>query len=256
MKRVLAYLLVSVLILSLAACGGGGTSSSDKMYDDDFISALKSGLTARWNYADTNTDEEKMALEKATNLELEKIAEYKNLPFENTNLQEKAISYINELNNSLDVLSSYGADAFNADWSAHKDRRKKLITEINDIYPLEFDEKYQSTLNEFLSRGQEVAGEEKKAEAAEQLAQNLVFEQIEPDYPDATYISYEGIAENTSEYDFDSFNVIIDLIDEDGVTLDTCYCYINGWTAGKRVKVDFMTDAQFKTMEVRLDSYY
>lgn len=255
MKRVIAGLMTMLVILSLVACGG--QEPEDKMYDEDFIKDFIDGLEKRWDYSDKNTStDEKESLDKAINLELDSISKYGGLPFEDSKLQEKSLAYINELKSGLDVLSTYGADSFYQDFEKHTAKRTQLITEINEMYPLEFKDKFQPTFEEFLSRGQEVIKEEGIQEEAEALLNNIKFEAQEPEYEGSDYVTYEATAENTSEYSFTSYSISIELMDEDGIVADKTYCYIDDWTPGKKVKIDFITDVDVKSMEVNLDSFY
>lgn len=260
MKKVLIIVLCVVLAATLAGCGTNADATKDgsKTYDSDFIADLVKGCEERWDYADGDAQQEmdeKVVATNATNIELKALEKYKDLPFEDSVLKEKALSYINELKKGLDVISNYGADSFYEDWDAHYDHRTQLLVEINELSSLPFGEKYQGQFDELANRGAEVIANNEKETTANQLLSQFQFAALEPEYEGQTYITYEATVENTTDYDFENFSVVIDLIDGDGVVLDTQYCYVENWTSGKKVKVDFTTEVQFKSLEVNLDYY-
>jgi hypothetical protein len=257
MKKFFIVLLCCAVLCGVLV-GCDTQEAEDKTYDSDFIAALVKGCEERWDYADSEAammdDEQEMAT-TATNIELEEIKEYADLPFADTVLKEKALAYINELNNGLDILSTYGADAFYENWDAHYDHRTQLLVEINEISPLPFGEKYQAQFNELANRGVEVIESNEKEKAANELLSQFQFTALEPEYEGQAYITYEATVENITDYDFETFGVAIDLVDSDGVVVDTQYCYVENWTSGKKVKTEFATDVQFESLEINLDYY-
>jgi hypothetical protein len=256
MKKILLVVLCVVLAVGVVGCGA--KEDENKTYDSDFIADITKGFEARWDYADGEAlkeTDEKAVLTKATSIELETVEKYKDLPFSDSVLKEKALSYINELNNGLTVISTYGADSFYQDWDAHYDSRTKLLVEINEIYPFSVDDKHKSQFEEMANRGLEVKESNEKETAANELLKQFQFNALEPEYEGTTYITYEATVENVTDFDFESFSVLIELIDGDGVVLETTYCSISNWNSGKKVKTEFISEAKFDSLEVNLDYF-
>lgn len=58
--------------------------------------------------------------------------------------------------------------------------------------------------------------------------------------------------ENTSDIDFDYFDVEVTLLDDDGVNLHTTYANVSNWKQGTKARFDFSTDEQFAKIELKV----
>ena len=117
-------------IVTLSACTN---SNESKTYDGAFIKSLAKGLDARWKYIDNEKSDSASSFKKAINKELDEISEYKDKKFKDSKLQELAISYINELNNGLEIAKTYGSDSFETKWDEHIGKRTSLLSAIDKI---------------------------------------------------------------------------------------------------------------------------
>ncbi len=266
MKRLLCVVLCILLAVAIVGCGAPEAEPSEsaedqenKVYDNDFIADLVKGCEARWDYANSEEaaeGDEPTYLKNGINIELEAISKYANLPFEDNVLKEKALAYINELNNGIDVLSTYGADAFYDNWSAHYDHRTQLLVEIDELYPLTFDEEYQTIFNELTSNGSQVIENNEKEDAANSLLSQFEFVEAENESSYSGFRTFEATVENATDFDFENYGVNIDILNAEGIVIDTQYCSVDNWTSGKKVKVEFAVfDDEFASYEVKLDYY-
>lgn len=55
---------------------------------------------------------------------------------------------------------------------------------------------------------------------------------------------------------FENFSIDVDLIDENGVTVEIFYVYIDRWDLGETVRCQFSTSDEFKKMEVKSINWY
>lgn len=120
MKKILYLFLTLILSISIAGCSN---TQEDKTYDKEFISSLSKGLEARWKLTDEyddlvskgeikDTDQKKFIeyYDKFVNAELGEVEKYKDLKFEDSKLQEAAISYINLLKTQQEGVEEMRVD--------------------------------------------------------------------------------------------------------------------------------------------------
>ena len=275
MKRIIVYLLISVLTGSSLIMGCSVSSSTTKessseqttetapVYaDQSFITDLSIGLMKRWDISEEEnkkisagtlvrgSSEEKQGLIACVNAELEMIDKYRNEPFEDGNLQELAISYINAVNDQLKALDDYNTTVYDEKWQTAYDKRSKLLSTLVNDYYLSVDEAHQDVLQQFKSYGNQVKQAEENQSKIDELLNSFDFEETNNDY---SYKTYNAIVENTTGIDFDIFSININLLDEDGVLVETAYASFNNWSSGVKAKFEFMTDKDFSSTEVHGD---
>lgn len=263
MKKIKHFVLISLSVLSLfslVACGNqNATQSPTTQYiDGAFIVDLGKALETRFEAADkldleADTLSNKDYLEKLSSvvdIEISALSQYKTGLFENTKLQELAISYLNALEDSKKALSNTDAlmviDQFE---EAQKVRRALIVTFVND-YGLTVGEKYQSDLDDIISNAKQVAKEEETKQAIESVLLNLTFEEVENSYG---YKTYRAVLENTSGSDLEYVNYSIDLLDASGVVIEQTFASLSNVTQGKKYNVDFSTNADFEKYELTVE---
>lgn len=259
MKKIMLVAACVAITFFLSACGGNDTGetteSTGPVYvDQDFLDSLGKGLEERWDYVKDNDDEEKEALQDATTRELTILDRYTNGEFEDTKLQEKAIAYINELKNGLEVTDTYGSDSFYQNWDKHYAKRTKMLVDFSENYTIPISEKHESTLKELTAHGTEVAQKEQLEEELQALLQNAGFADETGD--NGLYFrKYAATVENTTGKDISSLNATVNLLDSEGVVIGTSYLDANNWRSGQKYKFEFGTDKEFQSIEVDVSFY-
>jgi hypothetical protein len=253
------YFVLLAALFMMVGCGNGNSnvssssSSEEKVYDSDFMSDLAKGLEARWELVDNTTDDTEMTAahyKEALNKELEMVKEYKDKKFADSILQEYAISYINELNNGIQVADTLGADSFYETWPAHQNQRTKILNDINSIQEIPVTNK--ETLNQLLAQGKEVEAENKKVEAINNLVSGFEF-QLNEEKSDEYYKYYSAVAENTTGYNISHLSLNVKLYDENDVNIETNYAYTDDWTPGEKTQFEFSTSETFSTVKLNVD---
>lgn len=244
--NVISILLCCVLLF--------GCSAEDKAYDKDFLKDLKQGLMSRWDMAVNVGLDSKESGEKLVNAELNKIEKYLTMKFENTNLQEKAIGYINLLKKQKEALGYYDIDAmkYSELWDEALADRSTYIMEFINEYGVEFPDKYKEQVEEFTVRAKTVEENEALNTQIEEIKKSIEFKKVEQS---GSYAYYEAIVENTTEKTFDTFSVEINLLDSDDVIIESNYASVNNWAPGKKAKLEFMSDANFESYEITVNYY-
>lgn len=270
MKKVFQAVAVFSLCL-FVLCGCSSTnntaSSAEEQYaDQDFMNDLAKGLEDRWKLSDEyNAQQEKSgkydeigsdghieAYTKSVNAELDRLADYPDKKFEDSKLKERAISYINCLNDQLEALdyASVDYEEYDTRWSKAYDKRTKLIARFVSDYGLTVDEKYQDTLDELLTNAKLVKEDDKQKRAVKKLIKKISFELESDDYGYKTYVD---VVKNKTGYDFKTLSLSVNLLDKDGVIVETTYATVNNFKNGKKARIEFGTNKDFNSTEVTAD---
>lgn len=256
-------------VLMLAGCGGtttngsGNTQTSEQYADQEFMTSLVNGLESRWKlneeYEDKyqnadseptlGSDEHVELYTSCVNAELDEIADYKDAKFEDNKLKEKAISYINCLNDQLEALEYATVDfeKYYELWQNAYNERSKLIADFVNDYELAVSEQYQSTLKELITNSNLV----KENEEAQQKIDNLLASaEFEVSQLDDDWKTCSAVIENNTGMDIKTLELAINLLDEDGVIVETTYDSIGNIQNGQKARIEFTTDVDFVSTEV------
>lgn len=249
MKKIVAGLLILVCCIMLLGC-----NAEEKTYDQNFLDDLKQGLIERWNLSNELLFDSKESGEKFVNAELNYIEKYLTKKFEDTELQEMAISYINLLKKQKDSLKYFDVDyvKHSEAWNNALDERAKCIVEFINLYNLKFPDKFKENVDEFTVRAETVKENETLINQIDEMKKTIQFEKVEQSYD---YSYYEAIVENTTDKTFDYFSLNINLIDSNDVIVESTYASVDNWAPGQKTKFEFMTDAQFEKYEYEIDYY-
>lgn len=247
----LIIMLLLCLVVALSSCGG---NTEEKTYDAAFLKDLSKGLMNRWDLAMEDGETQEDYYERLVTAELNKIGDYTTKKFEDTELQEKAISYINLLKNQQEALKYASSDytKYFDMWESAYQKRTQAVREFIDTYDLTFPNKYSDVLSEFDKVATVADENDKLKEDIQTMLDNLTFEKVKES---GSYKYYEALIENISDQTFESFSIDINLIDTDGVILDTEYVYVNNFAPGRKAKLEFSTDKDFVSLEYTA-SYY
>lgn len=254
-KKVLLLLAMFCIVIFGAGC----STAKDNYCDKEFLSAMSKGLNDRWkdtsgDDVDPGTNEHKEAFSKIVSNELNNIKGYKDKKFEDSELQELAIKYINVLQDQKDALKYITVDynKYTDLWSKAYDERSKLIVEINKKYNLDIDKENEDVLEEMETNSKEVKDKENIENSVSDMIKNAELKLVSSGYG---YKDYEVILENKTSVKFSSFELDVKLKDSDGIIVDTLVDFEDNWEPGTKVKFTFNTDQDFKSYEF-VTSYY
>ena len=117
--------------------------------DRRFLRAMAQGLVARWE-SDLDTSDP-VAMQKTVETELSGLKEFKNITFEDSQLQQYAVDYITALEDSIDALTFAQSDYLTYDtlWNQCYLQRSKVIVALYNNYALPIDSSYADVIREF-----------------------------------------------------------------------------------------------------------
>ena len=265
MKRKCTKILLAVLCLATLLTGCSKKEEEPKYADETFVKDMAKGLQERWDLA--AKDEKKEGYENLTgdskeyqqmmisyvDKELDTIEKYTEEKFEDKKLQEIAIKYINLLKEHKELCSLMTVDYIKYDESyapIYNERSKVIETMVKD-YGMTVDEKHQDSLEDFLTNSKMVAEKEKVEEEIRKMVSDVQFKVIED--MGGGYKTYQAVVENTTSVDFKSFQVSINLLNADGVIVETTYDQVSAFKQGAKVQFEFSTDKDFTSTEVITD---
>ena len=274
MKKKLATILTVIMCLGLVLTGCSGNTKKEEKKDEpqyadeQFIKDMAKGLEARWtlNEQDENkdgydaielqSDEYKKMMLSYIQAELDCVEKYKDEKFENSKLQEKAISYINILNKNKEICDYIPVDyygKYSDEFDPLYAERSKIIEEMANDYGLTVSEKFQSYLDEFKARSQIVKEQDALQSSIDTMLANVQFTEVNDD--GFGWKKYQAVIENTTGKDFSTFSVNINLMSADGVIVETQYDSVSNFTNGAKAQFEFTTDKEFASTEVTANWY-
>ena len=262
--RLLLAILCGTLFAALAFSTGcqSNTPSDEPTYADEaFLVDLGKGLDRRWDLSDemdqnggTTTAEQ---IEELIQAELDSIEKYAGEKFEDTKLQELAISYINALKDTKDASDAFAnQNDINSyqKWQTVYNNRVMILKELLENYEVKTAEKHDSVRSGLLSAGS-VAQQNADTEAALQV----IADSIQFTFTDNGYGNITGAATatNNSGINFASAQFDVQLYDENGVRLETNYASVQNWNDGETVNLDIYVTSQVIPASVKIvPSYY
>ena len=157
MKKATVLLASCMIGTGLLFTGCSGSQQESKQEeeihyaDEDFVKDMAKGLEARWTLneqdeskegydaIDLQSSEYKDMMISYINAELDCIGKYKDEKFEDSKLQEEAISYINLLNDHIEICDYIPVDYYGKyleEFQPIYDGRSKIIQDMADNYGL------------------------------------------------------------------------------------------------------------------------
>ena len=159
-KKPVIWLVIGLVVLA-ALIGGiffmrGGLPLGGGYADDKAMDAVARGLEARWDLADPDADPSDVTSDEfrdAVNAELDAVGPLRNREFENLQMRDDILEYIDILEESLDVIDSYPRDSpeFHDGWVECYGKRAAMLRHFVDAYGLTVDESYQSEMDALLA---------------------------------------------------------------------------------------------------------
>ncbi|MCJ0537649.1 FxLYD domain-containing protein [Enterococcus cecorum] len=266
MKKIVLLLSVVCSLFIVSGCGNDNksktTNSTKEEYADKaFLEDFKQGLYDRWDFSNDSVNENIEIPEyyKAlSDKELDKISKYKNEKFKDSDLHEQAIKYINNLNKSKtfdtqDYLSHEYSTTLNSA-NPYTKLYKERVMMINNIvkkYNIKIDSKYKEDYTNIKNFASDAIKDAEKESKINEIVDNLSFENKSKGY-------YEAVVENNSGYSFDSINISINLINSDGVVVDTRSDFIQNIENGQKFLIKFYAnddDTPFSSTKSKITHY-
>ena len=275
MKKATVLLASCMIGTGLLFTGCSGSQQESKQEeeihyaDEDFVKDMAKGLEARWTLneqdeskegydaIDLQSSEYKDMMISYINAELDCIGKYKDEKFEDSKLQEEAISYINLLNDHIEICDYIPVDYYGKyleEFQPIYDGRSKIIQDMADNYGLTVSDKFQSNLDEFKTNSKLVQEKDAQEQAIDSMLSNITFEEVPDEYA-GDWKTYQGVVENTTGSDFSTFAVNINLLNADGVIVETAYDQVSNFTNGAKAQFEFSTEKEFTSTEVTVQYY-
>ncbi|MGL5694201.1 MAG: FxLYD domain-containing protein, partial [Peptostreptococcaceae bacterium] len=195
---------------------------------------------------------DKIILQDAVKKELDILSKYKDAKFDNPELKKLAQDYILALETQQDALKYYDSDygKYERLWKDGYDSRSTILVTLVEKFGLELSEKQFDDLK---TNAQVVKENQEFQSKIDTILKGIKFEIVKDEYG---WKDYEAVVENTSGVDLEGFYLNIDLIDKDGIVVDTTMASHNGiWKNGQKYKFTFSTDKTFEKMEWTAEYY-
>ena len=260
-KKILLSITACFIALSLIACGGQPQRDPGPDYaDDEAMEIIADGFEARQNLITKVENEDPSNVQSMKNLrsyveaELSEAEKLRTRVFENSEMQETVLTYINTLDDTLKILEDNPVTSaeFYDKWDKAANERASLIKKFVEEYKLTVGEKYQETLDEIVATGTAATKQSKVKKALDNLVSSIVFEQKDDGYG---YFTYSAVVENTTGIDFGNVSIDLALYDADGVKAEDAYLNTTSWAAGEKVR--FETSSTVSAAETKASvSFY
>lgn len=250
------------MFIPLAGCSQPEQDDSPEYQDAAFLSDLGKGLDARWELIDKVTEDspdEELTSENMTayvQAELDAVDKYSNAAFEDSDLRELAISYINVLHDSLEVAETYSVNSNVSltEWGSVYEERTVLLKDIASNYDIKVSSEHESDLNQLVSEGAAVQQTADIEAALQSIADTMQFSFVDDGYGS---ITGTATVTNNTGTNFASVQFDVQLYDEGGVRTDTEYAYVDNWNDGETVNLDvYVTSGSMPATVKVIPSYY
>lgn len=263
MKRLTITLLSLALATSLSACGQQPKDPGPDYADDEAMEIISDAFEARQDVisevkaaseTDASVDTHSMkSLESYVTTELEIAEKLRTRVFEDSEMQELVLKYLNTLDDALELLDNHpvtSADFFDK-WNALADTRGILLKTFVDDYGLVVEEEYQDEFDEVIANGRAAAKKSQIEEAIQGLLDTIMFEKT----TEYSITTYSAVVENTIGVDLGNCSFDVSLYDSDGVKLEDDFIYTSSWAAGEKVRFEFISEIDTDQIKLAIDYY-
>ncbi|MDO4437238.1 MAG: FxLYD domain-containing protein [Coriobacteriaceae bacterium] len=259
MKRISAALLSCLVALSLSACGQPAKDPGPDYADDEAMEIIADAFEARQDVIfkveekDPSNAQSMKNMRSYVEAELEVADKLRTRVFEDSEMQELVLKYLNTLDNALKTLEEYPVTSteFLDEWNERADIRATLLKTFADEYGLTVEEKYQDIFDEVLANGAAAAKESQTEEALQGVLDAIVFEKV----TEYSFTTYSAVVENTTGVDFGDCAFDVALYDAEGVKLDDRYVFTSGWASGEKVRFEFTSEVDTDQIKLSIDYY-
>ena len=258
--NLLTIVLASLIALTLAACSSNAEQSKEESgpdyADDEAMSIIAQGMQDRWAYLSSSDydDSSTADLIEAVNKELDSDKGLRDRQFENAQMQEDVLKYINLLEKTIEVLRTYpvGDSDYYTKWNEVYSERTALIKRFVNEYGLTVSSDYQATLDDLLAAG---TAAQKKASidaSLKQIVESAVWDVEDDGYG---FYTYTTVLENTTEYNLSNVGLVVSFYDADGVKASETYTSTNSWEKGEKVRFEAYGEVDAENIKTSLDYY-
>ena len=252
----IACLVLSLTCLALTACSSQAKNDGPDYADDEAMDIIAKGFKARSDFiASKDYTGEDADKKKAVQSEIDSDSSLKDRQFEDSNLHEVVLSYLNSLDKQLEVLNNYSSSSldFYTAWQKVYDERSILLKKMVDDYGLTVDKSCQEALDEIVANGNSASKKEDVETSLNSVISAATFEVTNDGYG---YYGYTAVVENTTGYNFKNVGLVVALYDSDGVKAKELYASTNGWEKGEKVKFDAgTTDVNAANVKATVEYY-
>lgn len=221
--------------------------SETEYYDEVFLENFSQALEARWEVtsADASTFEEYLEqLKDCVDKEKEIIIDCRKEKFEDYELQEYAIAYLNGLDKQEELVKKamnkeLDEDGFDVEWEKAYLKRYKQIISIYDNYDLKIDSKYIDNINAI--RNQVYLSEVGEDSFYNMLNGDVSFDDdVTVETGDDGLDTLKLVRKNNTNYEFKDLPIYLYIIDADNNKLVERIEYVVGdWKPGDEVVLTF-----------------
>ena len=205
-----------------------------------FLIDLAAGLMKRWDISDGSGSTE--SYKRSVETELNYLEKYKNVTFDDTVFNEKAHAYLDALYLQLSALDYVKIDysKYSTDWGKGYEQRTVLISYFINNYNVPIDDKYADTKSEFMSSASAVSAQTELNNQIDAMVHESNFEKFKDEY---SWKEYRIQIENKTNRTFSSFQLVVDILDDEGNIVDQSYTNsISSFAPGKKATFEFSTD--------------
>jgi len=218
--------------------------------DEQFIEGLAQGLSESW--AVVHPEDEALALigeavitkaeqAEAFSLEYDRLLPLKEANFRDGTLGQWARIYIETMESAIAALDLYGTEDWDAqytNWIYHD--RTLALYKINEICPIPVPESDEAALSMLLDNGRII-------NAVNELCEGINFHNF--DNTNGLH-KHEAFVKNTTGLDFKTFELTVELTDDNGKVLETKSFPLKNWKAGEEKTFSFVSKLDFKNIEI------
>lgn len=262
-KKILSLVLSTIFCISMLFTVGCSSHKSEddvnKTYDEEFLDALEKSIEKRNKLANSNmsfdnytdNDYQKFYI-NLVKTEADIIYEYENKEFKDSRLKKLCTQYIDGLKKQEEATKYYITDfvKFDEMWAEGLKERSIALMDINNEYEIKLKDEVVDELDQWAKQGNE---ENEFKHELDKTVNNIKFELDKNDYG---WKYYSSVQENTTNKDITYINMVVKLKDENGVTVEEQYIYLDSWKKGEKVKMEFSTEKEFVDTEITVDYSY
>lgn len=243
-KKIAILAASAVLSFTLCACTQTDQQSQEQQApdyaDDEAMAIIADGFENRSvvldeKSDDSNSEEIVANLKKAVQAEIDTDNQLKSRQFEDSKLQEDVLSYLNLLDDSLDILNNYGylTTEYSQKWTEIYDKRTALLKTFVDNYGLTVNKENEETLSQMVANGAGVTEKTNRENAIKSLASSISWEWADQGYG---IYGYSAVATNTTEYSLSNVSLTLYLYDANNIKTEAS-AHTSSWKAGETVQL-------------------
>jgi hypothetical protein len=175
------------------------------------------------------------AITQCVQAELNTLSDYTSATFEDTKLQQAAITYINLLYDQLEAAKLYDddSDGYVTAWKKASSARSILLAQFVSDWGLSVSKDHEKALNELVSSGKSAAREADRDQKVNDLAAS-----IELSFTKDHSVKGTATVKNDTGLDFDNIGLSVEIFDDSGVKTMTSSLNASRWLDGETIVMD------------------